>query len=208
MVVGVSAPSIDPELHRAVREAPVLAEPHARALGQFADLALPRPRDTTAYHLDLARLFACFFGGQLEKVMAPRPKRNVDLAGYQADLSLLAFGQSVCHLLDITGNTDLVDAPNGGRIADVLAARHEELARPLRAQISGRDRVSVESITASMVRKCVKRNKLRTKTEAYALALVIPSALVATRTAAAAHVHRTPAELLAPLMTDDPPVRL
>lgn len=208
MVDGVSAAPVDPELHRAVREAVVLTEPHARALASFAAASLPHQTETSAYHLDLARLYACFFGGQLERVMAPRPKRNADLAGYQSDLSLLALGQTIGHLADVTGNNELLDTPNGAWIADLLGARHDEVARPLRARLDGRDRVSVESITASMVRACVKRNKLRSRTEAYALAMVIPSALVATRNAAATYVHRTTPELLAPIMTDDPPVRI
>jgi len=208
MVIGVSDSPVDPELHRVVREASVLAEPHARALAPFADAALPHQTDTTQYHLDLARLYACFFGGQLEKVMAPRPKRHADLAGYQADLSLLALSQTIGHLADITGNTELLDTPNGPWIADLLGARHEEVARGLLARIDGRDRVSVESIVGSMARACLRRNKLKSRTEAYALAMVIPSALVATRNGAAAHVQHTTAELLAPIMTDDPPITL
>ena len=137
----------------------------------------------------------------MDGAMRARPKRKANVDGYQGDLALGAYGQTVAYLSGATGNTDLISGDAGQHVLLVLSTRYPPLAEPLRKHIAtkGSDAMAVGATTARVALATVERNGFRSKVEPLELTMMIPGLHRLTREGVEEHIGVEFDKLVRPL---------
>ena len=190
---------VNPALYEHVRNAPVLTEQNVVALRSLHGEALPDQAGTAPYHASLTCVFAAFLGAALDMSMEAKPRRKADEAGYRAELSLIAYTQSVLYLAAVSSNNDLLTGRNGDYIVQVLRARRPEFSRPIDTHLSGGDVSQIGAQVSGLAIEAAERNRIKTKIEPLYLMIAIPNDIRVARESAAEHLGLEWSDLVDPL---------